>query len=234
MRDLSTFKGCAAPQPVRLEGRFVVIEPYDRATHLEALWDGLGGVEINPLLTYFTQPDFGGIGDFDTWLQGVQKGGWVTEVFRDKATGKVVGMANYMRPDPANGVVEIGGVAHGPAMSRTPLATEAHYLLAKHVFEDLGYRRYEWKCHNENAPSKASAVRYGFQFEGVFRQHMLSKGKNRDTAWFSMIDGEWPVIAAAFQAWLAPENFDAEGLQKRRLEDLRAGLVASDPAAALA
>jgi RimJ/RimL family protein N-acetyltransferase len=234
MRDLSTFKGCAAPQPVRLEGRFVVIEPYDRATHLEALWDGLGGMEINPLLTYFTQPDFGGIGDFDTWLEGVQKGGWVTEVFRNKVTGKVVGMANYMRPDPANGVVEIGGVAHGPAMSRTPLATEAHYLLAKHVFEDLGYRRYEWKCHNENAPSKASAVRYGFQFEGVFRQHMLSKGKNRDTAWFSMIDGEWPVIAAAFQAWLAPENFDAEGQQKRRLEDLRAGLVASDPTAALA
>ncbi|TPP06537.1 GNAT family N-acetyltransferase [Rhizobium glycinendophyticum] len=226
MRDLSTFKGCAAPQPVRLEGRFVVIEPYDRATHLQALWDGLGGMQINPLLTYFTQPDFGGIEDFDAWLTGVQKGGWVTEVFRDKATGKVVGMANYMRPDPANGVVEIGGVAHGPDMSRTPLATEAHYLLAKHVFEDLGYRRYEWKCHNENAPSKASALRYGFQFEGVFRQHMLSKGKNRDTAWFSMIDGEWPLLAAAFEAWLSPENFDGEGKQKQKLEDLRAGLAA--------
>jgi RimJ/RimL family protein N-acetyltransferase len=231
MRDLSTFKGCAAPQPVRLEGRFVVIEPYDRAIHLEALWDGLGGMEINPLLTYFTQPDFGGIGDFDAWLNGVQRGGWVTEVFRDKATDKIVGMANYMRPDPANGVVEIGGVAHGPGMSRTPLATEAHYLLAKHVFEDLGYRRYEWKCHNENAPSKASALRYGFQFEGVFRQHMLSKGKNRDTAWFSIIDSEWPLIAAAFTAWLSPENFDAEGRQKHRLEDIRAERAKSYPAA---
>jgi RimJ/RimL family protein N-acetyltransferase len=230
MRDLSTFKGCAAPQPVRLQGRFVVIEPYDRALHLEALWEGLGGMAINPLLTYFTQPDFGSIADFDAWLTSVQKGGWVTEVFRDKATGKVVGMANYMRPDPANGVVEIGGVAHGPHMSRTPLATEAHYLLAKHVFEDLGYRRYEWKCHNENAPSKASAIRYGFQFEGVFRQHMLSKGKNRDTAWFSIIDSEWPLVSAGFTAWLAPENFDAEGRQKRRLEDLRAERATSYPA----
>ncbi|MFN3634585.1 MAG: GNAT family N-acetyltransferase [Rhizobium rhizophilum] len=227
MRDLSTFKGCAAPQPVRLEGRFVVVEPYDRAVHLEALWEGLGGHEVNPLLTYFTQPDFNGVEDFDTWLTAVQKGGWVTEVFRDKATGKVVGMANYMRPDPANGVVEVGGVAHGPAMSRSPLATEAHYLLARHVFDDLGYRRYEWKCHNENEPSKVTAKRYGFSFEGVFRQHMLSKGKNRDTAWFSMIDGEWPLIRAAFEAWLDPQNFDDAGRQKRRLEELRAEIAAS-------
>ncbi|MGL4198304.1 MAG: GNAT family N-acetyltransferase [Allorhizobium sp.] len=227
MRDLSTFKGCPAPQPVRLEGRFVVIEPYERGTHLEALWEGLGGMAINPLLTYFTQPDFGGIEDFDAWLTTVQKGGWVTLVFRDKATDAVVGMGNYMRPDPANGVVEIGGVAHGPAMSRSPLATEVHYLLARHVFDDLGYRRYEWKCHNENEPSKVTAKRYGFSFEGVFRQHMLSKGKNRDTAWFSMIDSEWPVIRAAFEAWLSPENFDETGRQRRRLEDLRAELAAS-------
>lgn len=227
MRDLSTFKGCPAPQPVRLEGRFVVVEPYERAVHLEALWEGLGGHEVNPLLTYFTQPDFKGIEDFDAWLSAVQKGGWVTEVFRAKATRTVVGMANYMRPDPANGVVEVGGVAHGPAMSRSPLATEAHYLLARHVFDDLGYRRYEWKCHNENEPSKITAKRYGFSFEGIFRQHMLSKGKNRDTAWFSMIDGEWPLIRSAFEAWLDPQNFDDAGRQKRRLEELRAEIAAS-------
>ncbi|SIQ24754.1 Protein N-acetyltransferase, RimJ/RimL family [Rhizobium sp. RU33A] len=228
MRDLSTFKGCPAPQPVRLEGRFVVVEPFDSSAHLHALWTGLGGMAINPLLIYFTQPDFNGIDDFDAWLAAVQKGGWVTEVFRDKASGKIVGMANYMRPDPANGVVEIGGVAHGPTMSRSPLATEAHYLLARHVFDDLGYRRYEWKCHNENQPSKVTAKRYGFSFEGVFRQHMLSKGRNRDTAWFSMIDSEWPLIRAAFEAWLLPENFDEAGRQRRRLEDLRAELAASD------
>ena len=227
MRDLSTFKGCPAPQPVRLEGRFVLVEPYDRATHLKVLWEGLGGHEVNALLAYFTQPDFAGIDDFDAWLTAVQKGGWVTEVFLDKATGTVVGMANYMRPDPANGVVEVGGVAHGSAMSRTPLATEAHYLLARHVFDDLGYRRYEWKCHNENVPSKVTAKRYGFSFEGVFRQHMLSKGKNRDTAWFSMIDREWPLNRAAFEAWLDPQNFDEAGRQKRRLEDLRAELAAA-------
>jgi RimJ/RimL family protein N-acetyltransferase len=226
MRDLSTFKGCPAPKPVRLEGRFVTVEPYDKATHLQALWDGLGGMGINPLLLYFTNYDFSGIADFEKWLDATQSNwGWVPHVFRDNKTGKVVGMASYMRADPANGVVEVGAVAHGPAMSRTPLATEAHYLMARHVFDDLGYRRYEWKCHNDNAPSKTTAERYGFTFEGVFRQHMLSKGKNRDTAWFSMIDGEWPVIRAAFEAWLAPENFDAEGRQIRRLEDIRAELA---------
>lgn len=231
MRDLSTFKGCPAPTPVTLKGRFVTVEPYDREKHLQALWDGLGDEDINPLLTYFTQPEFAGVGDFDAWLSGVQsRGGWVTHVFRDNKTGNVVGMASYMRADPANGVVEVGGVAHGPAMSRTPLATEAHYLMARNIFDDLGYRRYEWKCHNENEPSKTTAKRYGFSFEGVFRQHMLSKGKNRDTAWFSIIDGEWPVVKAAFEAWLSPENFDAEGKQIRKLEDIRAGLTAGGAA----
>jgi len=97
--------------------------------------------------------------------------------------------------------------------------------MARHVFDDLGYRRYEWKCHNENEPSRTTANRYGFTFEGVFRQHMLSKGKNRDTAWFSMIDGEWPLIKAAFETWLSPENFRADGSQIRKLEDIRAELA---------
>lgn len=222
MKDLSNWKPCPAPQPVTLKGRYVTIEPYDRQTHLHALWDAFGGLDINPQLEYFAQPYFGGVEDFDTWLQSVQKGGWVTEVFRENASGKVVGMANYMRPDPANGVVEVGGVAHSAAMKRSPLSTEVHYLMARHVFEDLGYRRYEWKCHNENKPSHAAARRYGFSYEGVFRQHMLSKGGNRDTAWYSIIDGEWPVIGKAFELWLDPANFDADGNQKRRLEDIRA------------
>jgi RimJ/RimL family protein N-acetyltransferase len=225
MRDLANWKGCPAPQPVVLEGRFVRIEPLDRAEHLQALWDGLGGMAINPLLRYFSQPEFSGIEDFDAWLASINRAGWLTHIFRDKATGKIVGMANYMRADPVNGVVEIGGVAHGPAMKRSPLSTEVHYLMAKHVFEDLGYRRYEWKCDNRNEASKVTAARYGFTFEGVFRQHMISKGGNRDTAWFSMIDSEWPLLNAAFEAWLTPSNFDAEGNQKRRLEDIRAELA---------
>lgn len=224
MRDLSEFKGCPPPRPVRLTGRFVTVEPYEREKHLSALWEGLGGMGINALLAYFTNDDFGGIEDFDRWLEACHdKGKWLVHVFRDNATGKVVGMASYMRADPANGVVEVGGVAHGPAMARSPLSTEAHYLMARHVFDDLGYRRYEWKCHNENEASKAAARRYGFTCEGLFRQHMLSKRKNRDTAWFSMIDGEWPALRAAFEAWLAPENFDAAGKQVRRLEETRGG-----------
>ncbi|UDF28209.1 UNVERIFIED_ORG: GNAT family N-acetyltransferase [Roseateles sp. XES5] len=225
MRDLKDWKGCPPPAPVALEGRTVRIEPYDRAKHLQALWNGLGGMAINPLLLYFTQADFTGIEAFDAWSEAMIKGGWVREVIVDKADGKVVGMAHYMRPDPANGVVEIGGIAHGGGMSRSPLSTEAQYLLAKHVFEDLGYRRYEWKCHNGNAASKRTAARLGFTFEGVFRQHMLSKGENRDTAWFSIIDSEWPVIAKAFDAWLSPDNFDAGGQQKRKLEDIRAEIA---------
>ena len=226
MNDLTNWKGCPAPRPVALEGRYVSIEPYDRARHLQPLWDAFGGMAINPLLRYFAQDDFSGIEDFDAWSEAVVKGGWVREVIVEKATGRVVGMAHYMRPDPANGVVEIGGIAHGPDMARSPLSTEAQYLLAKHAFEDLGYRRYEWKCDNRNAASKRTAERLGFTFEGVFRQHMLSKRENRDTAWLSIIDGEWAVTAKAFDLWLDPSNFDGEGRQKQRLEDIRASLKA--------
>ncbi len=225
MRDLKDWKGCPAPAAVSLEGRYVRIEPYDRARHLQPLWDAFGGMAINPLLLYFAQDDFAGIEDFDTWSEKAIASGWVREVIVDKANGTVAGMAHYMRPDPANGVVEIGGIAHGASMSRSPLSTEAQYLLARHAFEDLGYRRYEWKCDNRNAASKRTAARLGFTFEGVFRQHMLSKRENRDTAWFSIIDAEWPTVRQAFDMWLLPENFDASGGQKRRLEDIRAALA---------
>lgn len=224
MIDLKNWTPRPAPQPVTLKGRYVTVRGYERERDLEQLWESLGGDETNSLLRYFAAPDFAGVEEFGSWLDSVKTGGWVTEVFVNNATGRVVGMANYMRADPANGVVEVGGVAHGAAMSRTPMATEAHYLMAKHVFEDLGYRRYEWKCHNENKPSHAAALRYGFSFEGVFRQHLLSRGANRDTAWYSMIDSEWPGLAKAFEAWLSPDNFDADGNQKRRLEDLRTEL----------
>ncbi|PYE41764.1 RimJ/RimL family protein N-acetyltransferase [Rhizobium sp. PP-F2F-G20b] len=229
-RDLTSWAGCPAPKPVTLEGAYVILEPYDRVLHLQALWDAFGGLAINERLRYFPQSAFADADAFGAWLDAAQVN-WVTLIFRDKASGDVVGMASYMRPDPAYGVVEVGSVAHSDAMARSPLATEAHYLMARHVFEDLGYRRYEWKCHNDNTPSKVAAARLGFTFEGIFRQHMVAKGANRDTAWFSMIDGEWPVLDAAFKAWLAPENFDAEGRQRRRLEDLRVDIVAATGAA---
>lgn len=226
MIELEFWTPRPAPAPVTLTGRYVTVAPYRRDEHGEKLFAALGGAEdINDLLAYFACPDFHSAAAFMDWLVTVAKTGWLTEVFIDNVSGNVVGMANYMRADPANGVVEVGGVAHGKAMAGTRLSTEAHYLMAKHVFEDLGYRRYEWKCHNANAASKRAAERYGFQFEGVFRQHVISRGKNRDTAWYSMIDVEWPALAEAFARWLSTDNFDPHGVQIRSLQEIRADLA---------
>ena len=133
----------------------------------------------------------------------------------------MLGMASYMRIRPEHGSAEVGFVCFSKAMQRTPAATEAMYLMARHLFDDLGYRRYEWKCDNANEKSRRAAERLGFAFEGVFRQDMVMKGRNRDTAWYSMLDTEWPAAKAAFEAWLAPENFDGEGRQRNKLADIR-------------
>ncbi|WP_394687931.1 GNAT family N-acetyltransferase [Hoeflea sp.] len=224
MRDLTKWTPRAAPQAFSATGRYVMIEPFRRHAHEATLWEALGGETVNDLIRYFPNGPYAQPSELCDWLEkSARELGWVTCVFRGRKSGDVVGMASYMRPDPANGVVEVGSVAHGAAMARTPMSTEAHYLMARHVFEDLDYRRYEWKCHNLNEPSKVTAKRLGFQFEGVFRQHIVAKGMNRDTAWFSMIDGEWPALKAAFEAWLEPSNFALDGRQKRRLEDLRNG-----------
>ncbi len=136
----------------------------------------------------------------------------------DKATGKPGGWQQMMRIVPKDGVIEIGYVYWGPSLSRTRVATEALYLFARHVFEDLGYRRFEWKCNNANEPSKAAAARFGFTYEGLFRQHMIVKGQSRDTAWFSMLDTEWPTRKAGFDRWLDPSNFDMDGKQRTKLQ----------------
>jgi RimJ/RimL family protein N-acetyltransferase len=122
-----------------------------------------------------------------------------------------------MRIDPSHGVIEVGNINYSPLLQRKPAATEAMYLMMRRVFDELGYRRYEWKCDSLNAPSRAAAQRLGFQFEGIFRQAVVNKGRNRDTAWYSIIDSEWPALKQAFEQWLAPENFDAAGKQKRPL-----------------
>lgn len=222
MRDLSKWTARSAPEGFSSTGRYVMIEPYRREVHEKALWNALGGAGVSDLIHYFPNGPYEKSSDLCDWLdRSGRELGWVTCIFRNRVTGDIVGMASLMRPDPANGVVEVGSVAHGAAMARSPMSTEAHCLMAQHVFEDLDYRRYEWKCHNENEPSKVTAARLGFQFEGVFRQHIVSKGSNRDTAWFSMIDGEWPKLKEAFKAWLDPTNFEPDGRQKRRLEDIR-------------
>lgn len=139
----------------------------------------------------------------------------------DLVTGKAVGSSAYMRLDPANGVIEIGHVRYSPHLIHTRAGTEAQYLFMRRAFEELGYRRYEWKCDALNAASRRAAERYGFTFEGIFRQAIVVKGRSRDTAWFSILDSDWPRIRAGFETWLAPENFNARGTQIRRLEEIR-------------
>lgn len=225
MTDFTTYKALSPANGSKIPGIRLTLVPYNRSTHLDELWDALGGAEgINEQLKYFPNDDFAAPGDLGDWLDSANKSGlFVTYIAVDRAS-KVIGMASYMRIDTKNGVIEVGSVAHGPAMARSPLSTEMHYLLGRNAFEALKYRRYEWKCHNANQPSKKAAVRYGFTFEGVFRQHMISRGKNRDTAWFSIIDQDWPLVREAFEAWLDPSNFDVDGKQVRKLEDIRAAL----------
>ncbi len=135
-----------------------------------------------------------------------------------------LGLASYLRIQPEHGSIEIGNIWFGMPLQRTTAATEAIYLLARHAFGELGYRRLEWKCNALNAPSRRAAERFGFTFEGVFRKHLVVKGRNRDTAWYSIVDDEWPAIRAGFEAWLAPGNFGEDGVQKRSLAELRASL----------
>jgi RimJ/RimL family protein N-acetyltransferase len=139
----------------------------------------------------------------------------------DRASGRAAGVVSYLRIEPEHGVIEIGHIWFGHALQRTPAATETIHLLARHAFDDLGNRRLEWKCDAANARSRRAAERFGFTFEGVFRQHMIIKGRNRDTAWYALLDSEWPAARDAFEAWLAPENFDADGRQRRSLAELR-------------
>ena len=169
---------------------------------------------------------------YGPFASGDELAGWAAEQERsddplffavvDRATGRAGGMASFLRIEPAHGCIEIGHIWFGPALQRTPHATEAIYLLARHAFDALGNRRLEWKCDAANARSRRAAVRLGFTFEGIFRRHMVVKGRNRDTAWFAMLDHEWPAARRAFEAWLDPANFDASGAQRRPLASLRA------------
>ena len=168
------------------------------------------------------------IGPFESYVQfadtmhsAARDTGAIAMVIEDKEDGRVLGMASYLRNRTAHGSTEVGSIVFAPKLKQTKLATEAMYLMAAHVFDDLGYRRYEWKCNSLNAASIRAAERYGFTFEGTFRQDMMVKGENRDTAWFSMLDGEWPLIKAGFQTWLSSDNFDENGRQIKSLKDCR-------------
>lgn len=226
MSDLTGWVPCERPALSSLKGHFAELQQYNQLKHAEPLWQALGGVETNRLIQYFPNGPFANASELSRWLQANNDSGdYYTMVINSAQTAEVTGMASYMRIDPANGSVEVGAVAHGPKMARSPIATEAQYLLAKHIFEDLGYRRYEWKLNAENEASHKAAKRLGFTYEGTFRQHIVAKGKNRDTAWYSIIDKEWPLIKDALESWLNPGNFDKSGNQLSSLQELRAQLA---------
>ncbi|MFY8115098.1 MAG: GNAT family N-acetyltransferase [Rhabdaerophilum sp.] len=223
MTDLSGWTSRPLPERRSLEGHYCRLEPLDAARHGDQLFAAsmAPGAEERHLYLFEAPMDRA---PFQAWLEG--RAASQDPLFFavvDKATGRVEGRQTLMRIDPAHGVIEIGSILWGPAMARSRIATEALFLFAAYAFDGLGYRRFEWKCNDANEPSKRAALRFGFSFEGLFRQHMVVKGLNRDTAWYSMIDREWPSLREGYQAWLHPDNFDSNGQQKARLETFLKG-----------
>ena len=222
---LPRWKPPARPPHEAMIGRYCLVEPLDPARHADDLYRAYALDVTNRAWTYFPYGPFGTVETYRDWLHAFCLGDDpLFHAIVDATTGKAVGVASYSRIVPATGSIEVGHVNYSPLLQRKPAATEAMYLMMKRVFE-LGYRRYEWKCDSLNAPSRAAAQRLGFSYEGIFRQATLYKGRNRDTAWYAMIDREWPELNTAFTRWLAPDNFDAQGRQRLRLSDLTAPIL---------
>jgi RimJ/RimL family protein N-acetyltransferase len=216
------WKPCDPPNLARARGRFLQVDRLDADRDAVDLFSAICGDDNADLWRFIPFGPF----DVPDALMAVlslmaETQGWQTLVFRSRDAGEVLGMSSYMRVRPEVGSAEVGCVVFSKALQRTPAATEAMFVMARHLFDDLGYRRYEWKCDDDNAASRRAAVRLGFVPEGVFRQDMVVKGRNRDTAWFSMLDREWPRIRSAFEGWLAPENFDGAGRQRQTLSEIR-------------
>jgi len=213
------------PPPVpphsTITGRYCRLEPLSAAAHAADLHAAYALDERGQMWTYMNYGPFDSAESYRAWCEEKsQASDPLFFAIVDLASGKPVGVASYLRIDPRSGSIEVGHLAYSPLLQRTPAATEAMYLMMRQAFE-LGYRRYEWKCHALNAASRAAAERLGFSFEGVFRQATVVKGRNRDTAWFSILDREWPELRRAFEQWLDPANFDEQGRQRQRLAALR-------------
>ena len=210
-----------SPERVTLRGRYVELSPLNPQQHGDALWDGIRGPTNDRLWRYLPDGPFPDRTSFDANLEfRARSESLAYFAILDGVTEHALGWAALMRIEPTQRCIEVGSILYSPALQRTRGATEAMYLLARYVFEDLGYRRYEWKCDSLNAPSRAAARRLGFTFEGIFREHMIVKNRSRDTAWFSMLDVEWPSRRAGFEGWLDPSNFDAQGRQRGSLSEL--------------
>ncbi|SON54852.1 ribosomal-protein-L7/L12-serine acetyltransferase [Hartmannibacter diazotrophicus] len=221
---LPDWKPAERPPGTPMEGRLVRIERLNAAAHGPSLFDAFALDRSGRNWTYMTVGPFPERDGFDAWLATAETSADpMFHAIVDKASGDAVGIASYLRIDPSVGVIEVGFLSFSPRLQCTPHSTEAMYLMMARVFDELGYRRYEWKCDDLNAASRKAADRLGFSYEGTFRQATMYKGRNRDTAWYSILDREWPRLKAAFEAWLAPENFDADGRQIQSLKRLRRG-----------
>lgn len=209
------------PQRVVLEGQYCRLEPLS-LQHADALFAAHQQAADTRNWTWLLREPEASVEEYRQWIASIES---LQDPLHfaviDTRTQRPVGSLALMRIDPNHGVMEVGHVHFSPLLSRTPASTEAQWLLMRYAFDTLGYRRYEWKCNSFNEPSRRAALRLGFQFEGRFRQALVIKGHNRDTDWFSIIDGEWPALGRAFQAWLAADNFTADGKQRQSLESFR-------------
>ena len=220
--SLANWQACEQPGQWPLAGMRIVLEPLNWGEHGEGLFAAVGGAGNAAIWDYMPIGPFADLTAFRQIFEQIcGKLGWESLVFKRASDGQIVGMASYMRIRKAHGSAEVGCVAFGAALKRTAEATEAMYLMAAHVFDELGCRRYEWKCHNENKASKRAAIRFGFAFEGIFRNDMVVDSKNRDTAWYAMTDTDWPGVKVGYERWLAADNFDADGQQRQKLEAFR-------------
>ncbi len=223
--DIAGWTPPQRPPRESMVGLYCRVEPLDKSRHAADLYHANRQDPDNRIWTYLAYGPFDSLEGYLGWMDRLCCGDDpLFHAIVDAKTDKAVGVASYLRIDPANGSIEVGHINYSPLLQRTPAATEAMYLMMKRAF-DLGYRRYEWKCDALNAASRAAAQRIGLSFEGVFRQATAYKGRNRDTAWYAAIDQEWPALQAAFRRWLDPANFDANGQQRTRLADLTAPIL---------
>ncbi|MEM7068591.1 MAG: GNAT family protein [Pseudomonadota bacterium] len=226
MRDLTDWQGCERPHRKVFEGRYVRLEPLDADKHGDELYEAATAGNADERFRWLSESTPRSRSEFEDWLEMAEASNDpMYFAVIDLQTGKAAGRQTMMRMVPEHGVAEIGHIHWGPLIQKRPATTEAYYLFASHLFDELGYRRFEWKCNNRNEPSKDAALRYGMTAEGVHRQSYVIKGENRDTAWFSLLDYEWDKAGRAFRDWLDASNFDENGKQIRRLEEVRRSLT---------
>jgi len=216
--DVPDWEARQSPSRNSMQGRLCKLVALDTSSQASSLFGAFNADKSGGLWTYMPVGPFNTANEFYAWMEmACLSTDPLFYAIIDMGTGKAVGIASYLRIVPEHGVIEVGNIAFSPLLQKTPVATEAMFLMMQRVFNELGYRRYEWKCDALNSPSRQAAERFGFTYDGLFEQAIVYKGRNRDTAWYSILDRDWPLIEKAFEAWLAPDNFDADGLQKSRL-----------------